>query len=615
MQFLSNSFRNKIILFTLILVGSKWIISFAYFPHEDLTLRVISESMTKGYFHYVKVLSDLDFVRNYSPDLDLKAWLMVPVGSVIFHSIFFKLMGISCFILLEFICVFIFLFSVSSIVKKFRFNENFPIFIALLFFSIPVLINLLSFEYSYLSIISNSFYNLQFPRPLVANLYLFLFLYFIVKNYKEEIFTRKKIYFLSIFFGLLASSSFFIFISLFIFFISIIFLKYNFLSIIAKIKIFNKDILISILISFIFIAFFFLTVLKSSNDYSMRMGIFPIDVEKKVWLLKYYLLNLFNIKNLLPFLLAILIFIFFNNKNFKEKYILKIFFVNLMCSLLTPFIFILLSNKVAFLYHFNNLILINLFLFYSFTLLSFYQLITDKIKIFSLNSIVIYFFITLLLISNLFFYLEKKNFSKNNDDRKLTNQVIEFIKYEVPKNCEILAFDHTFETWLIMNNYKYLQYIDGTFTSKSNEVIENDLINAMKIANMSEKDLIFFLDELSVSTLPQGEGGTSSDFSSGIPKAKFAGLEGGSSSLASISLSLGISFTVLAPCFWLLRVSLRVRALITIFSSSGAEQRPRNIGLCGVIFGVLRWVLSRTALIVGLVVPINLLIWASLSSG
>ena len=88
MQFLSNSFRNKIILFTLIIVGSKWIISFAYFPHEDLSLRIIFEAMTKGYFHYVKVLSDLDFVRNYSPNLDSKEWLMVPIGSVIFHSIF-----------------------------------------------------------------------------------------------------------------------------------------------------------------------------------------------------------------------------------------------------------------------------------------------------------------------------------------------------------------------------------------------------------------------------------------------------------------------------------------------------------------------------------------------
>jgi len=493
MQFLSNSFRNKIILFTLIIVGSKWIISFAYFPHEDLSLRIISEAMTKGYFHYVKVLSDLDFVRNYSPNLDSKEWLMVPIGSVIFHSIFFKIMGISSFILLEFICVFIFLFSISSIVKEFRFNKNFPIFIALLFFSIPILINLFGVKYTYLITISNSFYNLQFPRPLVANLYLFFFLYFVVKNYKEEILTKKNIYFLSVFFGLLASSSFFIFISLFIFLITVIFLKYSFTSIIEKIKILNKDVLISIIISLILIAVFFLTILKSNNDYSMRLGIFPINIDKKIWLLKYYLLNLVKVKNLLAFLLATFIFIFLNNRSFEEKYIIKIFFINLICSLFTPFIFILLFNKVAFLYHFNNLILINLVLFYSFVLISLYQLIIDKIKIFNLNTGVIYLFVILLLISNLFFYLNKENLSKNNDNRKFTNKAIEFIKYEVPKNCEILAFDHTMQTWLIMNGYKYFQYIDGTFTSRNNEVIENDLINAMKITNMNEKDLIVFL--------------------------------------------------------------------------------------------------------------------------
>ena len=44
-----------------------------------------------------------------------------------------------------------------------------------------------------------------------------------------------------------------------------------------------------------------------------------------------------------------------------------------------------------------------------------------------------------------------------------------------------------------MNDYKYIQYIDGTLTSRSNEILENDLINAMKISNMNEKDLMIFL--------------------------------------------------------------------------------------------------------------------------
>ena len=492
MHSLFNSFINKIILFTLIIVGFKWAISFAYFPHEDLTLKVISESITVGYFHYVKVLSDFDFIRNYSPILNSKEWIVVPIGSIIFHSIFFKLMGISSFIILEFVCVFIFLFSLSSIVKKFSFNENFSIFIAILFFSIPILIDLSSFNYTYLTTIKNSFYNLSFPH-LVKDLYLFFFLYFIIKNYKEEIFTRKNIYFLFIFFSLLISASFNFFISLFIFFITVVLLKYDFLFIIEKIKIFKKDILISLIISLIFIIVFFLTILKSNNDYSIRLGVFPIDIEKKIWLLKYYLLKLFEIKNLLVLLFATFLFIFLNNRDFEEKYIIKIFFINLICSLVTPFVFILLTNKVAILNHFNNLILLNLFLFYFFTLIALYKIIIHKIKIFSLNTKVIYLFIILLLTANSFFYFNKENLSKNKDDRKFTNQAIEFIKYKVSKNCEILAFDNFFAAWLIMNGYKYIQYIDGTFTSRSNKILENDLINAMKILNMNEKDLKIFL--------------------------------------------------------------------------------------------------------------------------
>ena len=67
MHSLFNSFINKIILFTLIIVGFKWAISFAYFPHEDLSLKVILESITSGYFHYVKVLSDLIVRYYYNP--------------------------------------------------------------------------------------------------------------------------------------------------------------------------------------------------------------------------------------------------------------------------------------------------------------------------------------------------------------------------------------------------------------------------------------------------------------------------------------------------------------------------------------------------------------------
>ena len=63
-------------------------------------------------------------------------------------------------------------------------------------------------------------------------------------------------------------------------------LKYDFLFIIEKIKIFKKDILISLIISLIFIIVFFLTILKSNNDYSIRLGVFPIDIEKKNLVIK-----------------------------------------------------------------------------------------------------------------------------------------------------------------------------------------------------------------------------------------------------------------------------------------------------------------------------------------
>ena len=50
-------------------------------------------------------------------------------------------------------------------------------------------------------------------------------------------------------------------------------------------------------------------------------------------------------------------------------------------------------------------------------------------------------------------------------------------------------------------------------------------------------------------------------------------------------------------------------------SSSRWVQRPSRTGLRGLMFWVFQWVRSRTAAMVGLVVPIRRPIWASDRSG
>ena len=47
--------------------------------------------------------------------------------------------------------------------------------------------------------------------------------------------------------------------------------------------------------------------------------------------------------------------------------------------------------------------------------------------------------------------------------------------------------------WTILNDIKYLKIIDGTFTIKSNEIIENDLIETFKFLNLDKEKFISYI--------------------------------------------------------------------------------------------------------------------------
>ena len=52
------------------------------------------------------------------------------------------------------------------------------------------------------------------------------------------------------------------------------------------------------------------------SDYSERIGVFEIDSEKKIYLLKYYFMNLLRIEFLLLFIISLTIYLYLN-KSFR----------------------------------------------------------------------------------------------------------------------------------------------------------------------------------------------------------------------------------------------------------------------------------------------------------
>ena len=178
---MNKIFNKKILILALIALTffcGKWLISFIFFSQEDLILKVINESYQDSsmYFHYVKSFSDFNFNENYNSKVLQDKFLAYPIGSILFHSILYKIFGITSFIILEFVSIFIFFVIFFYVFKQFKITDLGSIFLTSLIFILPTLIS----EINFLNIVeietfAKNFYNLRFPRPLISQLYLFSF--------------------------------------------------------------------------------------------------------------------------------------------------------------------------------------------------------------------------------------------------------------------------------------------------------------------------------------------------------------------------------------------------------------------------------------------------------
>ena len=281
--------KNNILLIfitALFLFSFKWIYSYINFPNEEIVLKIISEAISDSYFHYVKVLSDFNFGNDYFK-ITNDYTLLVPIGSTIFHSVAYKVIGIFSFIFFEFIFIFLFIYLFSSIFFKFDFKNNFHILLSIILFSIPLATIIIN-DITTLNNFISTFFNLRFPRPMVTNIYLFFFLYFLIQNYNKDFFLKKNIYILSLFFSLLISTSFFMVVPLFIFLIIYLIIKKEYKNLLFKIKNLKIHLFFSLIIFLSFSALFLYLVDNANPDYLSRMGIINLDSENKHFLIKYY---------------------------------------------------------------------------------------------------------------------------------------------------------------------------------------------------------------------------------------------------------------------------------------------------------------------------------------
>ena len=183
-----------IIFLTLFFVSGKWIISNYFYSDEELLNKIIFEVKDKDYLTWVLNLSNLNFNPSYDSSYTPGRIIPIPYATLIYHSFFYKFLGLYSFILLEFFCTFIFLTIIYLIFQEFNFPKNFSLLIASFFFTFPILIKFISYIYQIDYITgSEAFFKLEFPRRMIGHIYFFTFIWLLIKLRIENFFENKYV--------------------------------------------------------------------------------------------------------------------------------------------------------------------------------------------------------------------------------------------------------------------------------------------------------------------------------------------------------------------------------------------------------------------------------------
>ena len=482
----------------------KWYLSFFFYSDEGLLIKIINESSSTpatadsyNYFHYIKSLADLNFSSLYDPDLKSNYYLLIPYGSVVFHSFFYKLLGNVSFIFLELVAIFLFITIFYSIFRIINLSKNLSMMLAVIFYAIPDFLSFFNnFNIVELGTFSGNFFNLRFPRPFVSNILFFTFVYILLESHiKENLFTNKNILILSFIFGMTLSSFFFLFLTEAITFILYLLIFYK-KSIFEIIKLNFKKIIISIIL-FLLIIFPFLFLLNYTNpDYAERMGIIEISFSDKIFLIKHYLDKLFRLKLILIYVILIISYLFMKKFNKDNLKFILIFYILFISSIISPFVFIILSNHIAFLYHLNNTVVVCLMLLILMLVILNINFIFHKIK-FNLKTIYLSYFVIFFVIGtynlNIYFsYIKNIDDKLREDKKKITNILLEDKSIDISKS-NLLTFNSKLMTWALINNNLNLYIVDGTYSIKDNSYLEDDLMNLFKFFELTDDDFLQFI--------------------------------------------------------------------------------------------------------------------------
>jgi hypothetical protein len=481
---------NQFIILTisLMLVMPSWIFSFFQYPHEDLVLKILNDTTDTLYYPLAINFSDFNFKPLYEPNITEDAGITAyPILSVIIISLLWKLVGPFSFPIIQVASIFITLNIFYNLSNHNKINKDKSIFISIFCLTFIFFFDILSnfFDSNFLQIIYNNlqnFYYFRFPRPIITNLFLFAYLYFCFEIFFKNKFNCKNFMILGFVSGLTLHLFYFFFIIQNILLFLITLKKFGLSTRLVSyqnIKLF----LIYLLFIIFFLLIYFINLSFVDKDYLIRLSPIDLNLEKKIILLKYYFNFLLNKFFIILFLINF--FIYYINKKLLKIDIFDYLNIVFIATIISPFIFFILSPKVITVYHFFNWILITGTInFIFFLLYIFGKIINDNIK---KKLQYIYIFLSILVVN----YKLISNNLIIDTSRIDQSEIINFINLNKKSiiNKKLLVPDYNIFAWLSINRFDNFDYVPiEMWTVRSNNRLENDTINVFKFFDLDIND-------------------------------------------------------------------------------------------------------------------------------
>ena len=494
---MSKNTQHSLLFFLVIAtILPKWITGWMYFD-SPILVNTIFNFKDLQYFPIIKSFSELTFNPSYLNHLNENKLLTFPIYSILIHSLLFKIIGIYSLVTLEFFFQLIFLLVFFKVINKIFDNLIYSLYFCITLFLIISLLELfLILDYSkYLELLFGPLdANLgsRFPRPLFTGIFYFYFFY-ILFSFKEKLEKFDLKYFIIVVFVLsvLLNSFFYYFVnfSLLLLLLLFIYLKipfFEFLNI-------QKKNIILVILSFILLSFPFLFQLYfGETDYSDRLGVISVDLNQKIYLLKYYFLNLLRIESLLLLSLCFLTHYFLNKKyDYLTNQILNInlFYYFILVSIFAPPVFFIFSPNLVSIYHFLEILKFSI-IFYLIISLNFFL----NIKVFfKYNLLFKAILILFVFFSNI--YIAKKIYKENSIFVEETQKVQNYLQNQklIDTKKKLFTNDLNIMNLWLFNKNDQLIVSDGFTNSLKNKDIEFNLIHSLKDFGLSGEQLKNFL--------------------------------------------------------------------------------------------------------------------------